>query len=435
MLTLVGEEDAAGHEDEDVAEVGARWVGDEAVGREAGRLQDGRVEVALVFEVVDGEDAGGIGELGHVAVGSAQPVGDEAGVPVVAVDDVGAPVQHAGGFEGGAGEEGEAMTVVRVAVDGGSGADVVLVVDEQDFEAIELDGVEAHALMASVEGEVEAGDAGTSRDGGEVDRAVAGDGDADVETAAGEGPWEGGHYVCEAAGLGKGVELGGDHEDAERRGLGRFGHGGGLVAEVAFVDQDEDAAAGVDGVDDFLVAEGAGDGDDGTDAGVEGGLGAVGEGEEGVGGEVGAAGGVAGLFGGVPDGVDAVDLAAAQADEAFVPDQHDGVGFDVADDLEAETKLVEVVRRWLGLADHAHCEIGRRGAVGSLDEVAAVDAPDVGGLEMKGRAGDGRGPAHDAEVLAAAEASKGGGFVVGGDDDVVEVAAHGGDGLGGDRCG
>ena len=39
------------------------------------------------------------------------------------------------------------------------------------------------------------------------------------------------------------------------------------------------------------------------------------------------------------------------------------------------------------------------------------------------------GPAHDAEVLAAAEATEGGGLVAGGDDDVVEVAAHGGDGV------
>ena len=129
---------------------------------------------------MNGEDAGGVGELGRVAVGGAQPVGDEAGVPVVAVDDVGAPVQHARGFKGGAGEEGEAVAVVGVAVDAGTCADVVLVVDEQDFEAIELDGVEAHALLVSVEGEVEAGDAGAACDGGEVDRSVAGDGDADV---------------------------------------------------------------------------------------------------------------------------------------------------------------------------------------------------------------------------------------------------------------
>ena len=120
------------------------------------------------------------------------------------------------------------------------------------------------------------------------------------------------------------------------------------MPEVAFVDQDEDAAAGVDGVDDFLVAERAGDGDDGADAGIEGGFGAVGEGEEGVRGEVGALGGVAGLFGGVADGVHAVDLTAAEADEASVPDQDDGVGLDVADDFEAEAELVEVVLGWLG---------------------------------------------------------------------------------------
>ena len=172
--------------------------------------------MALVFEVVNGEEAGGAGEFGGVAVGGAQPVGDEAGVPVVAVDDVGAPVEHAGGFEGGAGEEGEAMAVVGIAVDAGARADVVLVVDEQDFEAIELDGVEAHALLASVEGEVEAGDAGASRDSGEVDRAVAGDGDADVEAAAGEGLGQRGQHVGQAAGLGEGVELGRDHENAER---------------------------------------------------------------------------------------------------------------------------------------------------------------------------------------------------------------------------
>ena len=51
---------------------------------------------------------------------------------------------------------------------------------------------------------------------------------------------------------------------------------------------------------------------------------------------------------------------------------------------------------------------------------------------MEGRAGDGGGPAHDAEVLASAQAAEGGRFVVGGDDDVVEVAAHGGDSFGRD---
>ena len=132
------------------------------------------------------------------------------------------------------------------------------------------------------------------------------------------------------------------------------------------------------------------------------------------------------------DGVDAVDLAAAEADEAAVPDQDDGVGLDVADDLEAEAELVKVVVGWLGLAGHAHFEIGAGGAVGGLDEVAAVDAPDVGGFEVEGWAGHGGGPAHDAEVFAAAEAAEGGRFVVGGDDDVVEVTAHGGDGFGGD---
>ena len=157
---LVGEEDAARDEDQDVAEVGAGWVGDQSVGGEAGSFENGRVEVALVFEVVDGEDAGGFGEFGRVTVGGAQPVGDESGVPVVAVDDVGAPIQHAGGLERGAGEEGEAVAVVRVAIDGRAGADVVLVVNEQDFEAIDLDGVQAHGFFASVEGQVEAGDAG-----------------------------------------------------------------------------------------------------------------------------------------------------------------------------------------------------------------------------------------------------------------------------------
>ena len=212
---LVGEEDAAGDEDEDVAEIGAGWVGDQAVGGQAGGFEDRRVEVALVFEVVDGEDAGGVGEFGRVSVGGAQPVGDQAGVPVVAMDDVGAPVEHAGGFKSGAGEEREAMAVVGVAVDGRTVAEIVRVVDEEHLEAVERHGVDPHGFVAAVEGQVEARDAGAARDAGEVDRAVAGDGDAHVEAAAGQGLGQGGEHVGQAAGLGEGVELGRDHENAE----------------------------------------------------------------------------------------------------------------------------------------------------------------------------------------------------------------------------
>ena len=85
-----------------------------------------------------------------------------------------------------------------------------------------------------------------------------------------------------------------------------------------------------------------------------------------------------------------------------------------------------------GLADHAHFKVGAGRTVGSLDEEAAVDAPDLGGFEVEGWARGGLRPAHDAEVLAAAEATEGGWFVVGGDDDVVKVAAHGGNGFGRD---
>ena len=130
------------------------------------------------------------------------------------MDHVWLPVQHPGDFQRGAGEEREAVAVVGIAVDGLASAEVVLVVDEEDFEAVEGNGVQAYGFVASVKGQVEAGDAWAARDAFQVNRAVPGDGDAHVQSATRQGFRQGRDYIGQAAGLGEGVELGRDHEDA-----------------------------------------------------------------------------------------------------------------------------------------------------------------------------------------------------------------------------
>ena len=134
------------------------------------------------------------------------------------MDHVGLPVEHSRDFQRGAGEEREAMAVVGMAVDGLARAEVVMIVDQEDFEAVEGDGVDSYGFVAPVEGQEKAGDAGPARDAVQFNRAVPGDGAADVESAAGEGLGERGEHVGQTAGLGEGVEIGRDHEDA---GLGR----------------------------------------------------------------------------------------------------------------------------------------------------------------------------------------------------------------------
>ena len=117
-----------------------------------------------------------------------------------------------------------------IAVDGLARAEVVLVVDQEHFEAVEGDGVDPYGFVAPVEGQVEAGHAGPARDAVQVNRAVPGDGDADVEPAACEGLGERGEHVGQAAGLGERVEFGRDHEDAGWRGAIGVEHEVGVSA-------------------------------------------------------------------------------------------------------------------------------------------------------------------------------------------------------------
>ena len=83
-----------------------------------------------MLEVVDGEDGGDAAE-GRVLERGVEINGEEAGGPVVAVDDVGNPVELLAEGEGAAREEGEAKVVVGVGtpwagVDLGAGEEAVV---------------------------------------------------------------------------------------------------------------------------------------------------------------------------------------------------------------------------------------------------------------------------------------------------------------------
>ena len=100
-------------------------------GVETQQVLDDLVAVAaLILDVVDGEDALGAAQLPNALPLLQQVDGHQGGLPVVAVEDVGVPVQVGRGLDDGPGEEGEALAVVVVAIDL-STLEVILIVHEK----------------------------------------------------------------------------------------------------------------------------------------------------------------------------------------------------------------------------------------------------------------------------------------------------------------
>ena len=105
-------------------------------------------EDALVLQVVDGEDRLDVAVEGEVGVLNLEQRGDHAGLPVVAVDDVGLPVQVRERVDDGAAEEAKALVLVPAqAVDVGA-AEVELVVHEVEGDALILEGLDPAVLVA-----------------------------------------------------------------------------------------------------------------------------------------------------------------------------------------------------------------------------------------------------------------------------------------------
>ena len=86
-------------------------VGAELLRRDVGEGEHARVGVALMFQIMDGEDGGGLSKRG-VAQGGVEEEREQAGGPVVAMDDIGNPAELEAEIEGTAAKEGEAEIIV-----------------------------------------------------------------------------------------------------------------------------------------------------------------------------------------------------------------------------------------------------------------------------------------------------------------------------------
>ncbi len=168
-------------------------------------------EDALVFEVVDGEDGAGVPPEGGVPPVGGVVGGDEAGVPVVAVEDIGPEADTGQGFENGAGVVGVALGFVVVAVEAGA-VEVVFVVEEIKRDVPVPEGEEAAVLPPPADRDGEffyEGHAGpqAGRDG-----RVEGDYDPGVDAQPPERPGQGADDFAQAAGFGEGGGFGGGEQ-------------------------------------------------------------------------------------------------------------------------------------------------------------------------------------------------------------------------------
>ncbi len=121
---LVGSLDGALHE------VGAAVVLHDmlvAAADAAGVFQNIGAVLALIGDVVDGEDGLDAVELVQMTIVQVQVHRHQSGLPVVAVDDIGGEVDVEQGLQHGAGEEGEALAVIVEAVQAAA-LEVILVV-------------------------------------------------------------------------------------------------------------------------------------------------------------------------------------------------------------------------------------------------------------------------------------------------------------------
>ena len=109
---------------------------------------------ALILDIVDGEDAAGAVQLRNTVLILQQVDGHQSGLPVVAVDDIGSPVDLAGSLDDGAGEESVALAVIEVTVELET-LEVVLVVHEVEGHTLALQTEQAAVGLAPAQSDVE----------------------------------------------------------------------------------------------------------------------------------------------------------------------------------------------------------------------------------------------------------------------------------------
>ena len=172
-------------------------------------IEEVGVGPALILDVVDGVHDLGLGE--HVAVLGLQVGGDQSGLPVVALHDIGDEADDSQGVQAGLGEVGVTLVVVVIAVDGtGTGAEVVVVVDEVDGDLVLAVGQlhDAAVQVPPAQADLKLGDLLDLVLGIFLDLLVVGqDQDDLVAFDAAQRSRQGLHDVTQTAGLGVGCAL------------------------------------------------------------------------------------------------------------------------------------------------------------------------------------------------------------------------------------
>lgn len=169
---------------------------------------------------MNGEDGGGAAERG-VAQEGVEEDRDEAGGPVVAVDDIGNPAELEAEGEGGAAEEDEAQVVVAVGAPGAAvdlgATEEAIVFDEVGGDAAAGQGGLPGAGPVAVVADIDAERGGErSPFAADPDGTVGGADDADIVAEGGELTGKGADHVGEAADLHEGLHFGCDEENLER---------------------------------------------------------------------------------------------------------------------------------------------------------------------------------------------------------------------------
>ena len=172
-----------------------------AVADAAGILQDIGAVLALICDVVDGEDGLDPVELIQMAVVQVQVNGNQCGLPVVAVDDIGGEVDVEQGLQHSAGEEGKALAVIVEAVQAAA-LEVILVVQEVVGHAVDLSLEQAAVLAAPAHGHRVVGDILQLVAHFQV--AVQRHDDAGIHAVLDQSLGQGACHVGQTAGLGKG---------------------------------------------------------------------------------------------------------------------------------------------------------------------------------------------------------------------------------------
>ena len=207
--------DAVGHLDGALHKVGAAIVlhnmGIPAADA-AGILQNIQAVFALILDVVDGEHALGIAQLGDAVLVLQQVDGYQSGLPVVAVDDVGPPVQLSRRLDDGPGEVGEPLAVVEVAVHLPA-LEVVLVVYKPVGDPVPLQLEDAAVHLPPGQRDVEILQEGHLAAPLPADALVQGENDLDLMAGLGQSFGQGAGHIGQAAGFDEGHRFRGGKQD------------------------------------------------------------------------------------------------------------------------------------------------------------------------------------------------------------------------------